>query len=59
MTLRTVQFRQQRKDARAELWATRTTVAGVEELFGLEARVPDDMLAGDIISPLWEPPSVF
>ena len=36
--------REARRTARKELWDLRHIVAGIEELFALEAKVPDDIL---------------
>ena len=48
--------REDRRTARKELWDLRHTVAGIEELFALEAKVPDNILVeANTEQPLWEP----
>lgn len=51
-------FFEQRRSARAELWALRVQMPDVLNLFSIEAHVPNDLLAGTEPS-LWEPTSVF
>ena len=48
--------REDRRIARKELWDLRHTVAGIEELFASEAKVPDNiLLEANTEQPLWEP----
>ena len=51
-----VAFQEDRRIARKELWDLRHTVAGIEELFASEAKVPDNiLLEANTEQPLWEP----
>ena len=53
-----LEFQEERRLARAELWAARHQNTDIEILFSIEAAVPDALLAG-VESPLWEPSCVF